>query len=167
MIVCRSRARCSDIVASLNELEVVVNRFDTLLAQSNNLDLIFSILQYAKLLFAVEKIKDFSGIDFKVACTQKQILVGPGTGLFQQCKDILCRQGVDAFRRVLCFAMKIAAHSVCLATAGLSIGKTSGHATIENGLDQWPSSEMIDHLIVGGLVERIIKAKALILQILG
>lgn len=53
-----------------------------------------------------------------------------------------------------------------LATSSLTIGKTSGHSTFENGFHQRTSSAAVHHLIVAILIKGKIEAELLVLQIL-
>ena len=54
-----------------------------------------------------------------------------------------------------------------LAASRLTISKACGHSTVENGFHQRTSSAPIDHIIVAIFIKSKIKAKLLVLQVLG
>ena len=63
--------------------------------------------------------------------------------------------------------LEFSAHSVSFTTSSLPVCKTGGHSSFENRLDQWAGRAAVNHIVAAILIESKIKAKLLILQVLG
>ena len=57
MAVCKRDARRADGVAVLNQLDHVVSTSDLSLLQSDDLHLLFTVLQHSQLLFVVQQVE--------------------------------------------------------------------------------------------------------------
>ncbi|KAH1183284.1 hypothetical protein KIL84_004776, partial [Mauremys mutica] len=79
--------------------------------------------------------------------------------------DILGCQGVDALGAALALGREVSHHGVGLAAARLAVGEAGGHAPAEDALHQRLGRVPVHQLVGGALVEGVVEAEGLALQV--
>lgn len=76
-------------------------------------------------------------------------------------------QRVNAVLAVLLLAIELAAHRVRFPRSGLAVREARGHAALEDRVDQRFSRVFVDHFVGARIVEGIVEAEFVILQVFG
>lgn len=108
----------------------------------------------------------FSTINLEKAARNHEIQM-PILWTIQQTEHISCSQCINTIFTVLCFAVKLAAHSMCFTATSLAICKACSHTTVKYCLYQWLCRIFVHHFIATRIIKSVIETEFMILQIFG